>query len=113
MLEPRGRAAAYPGMSAVVDNALGRGPVVPAAAEDLVLPEPPESVAVLTGWPELLTAAEVAAALRVSKATVYRLTASGALPAHVVGSSVRIERADLLTYIRSATVAAGDDRSTP
>ena len=39
-----------------------------------------------------MTVVEVAAALRVSRATIYRLVRSGALPAVQVGRSVRVSR---------------------
>lgn len=45
--------------------------------------------------PDLLTAAEVASMLRVSKMTIYRLIHSGELPAVRVGRSFRIPRASL------------------
>lgn len=40
----------------------------------------------------LMTVFEVAAALRVSKATVYRLVQSGAMPSMRTGRTVRISR---------------------
>ena len=42
--------------------------------------------------PQFMTVNEVAAALRVSRATVYRLVRSGALTATDVGRSVRVTR---------------------
>lgn len=54
----------------------------------------------------LLTVAEVAARLRVSKMTVYRLCRSGELESGWIGGSVRIDEADLAEYIRAAFAAA-------
>jgi excisionase family DNA binding protein len=47
----------------------------------------------------LLTAAEVAALLRVSKMTVYRLVDTGQLTSMRIGRSHRITRAALRTYL--------------
>ena len=44
------------------------------------------------GLPQFMTVDEIAAALRVSRATVYRLVRSGALAATDVGRSVRVTR---------------------
>lgn len=41
-------------------------------------------------WPELLTVAEVAAIIRTSKMTVYRLIQTGELKARRVGRSYRV-----------------------
>jgi excisionase family DNA binding protein len=51
----------------------------------------------------LLTVAEVAAAMRVSNMTVYRLIKGGELPAVRVGKNYRIRESDLARFI--------DDRS--
>jgi len=48
-----------------------------------------------TETPRLLTPAEVAAELRISSPTVYRLIATGELRAARVGGQLRIERADV------------------
>jgi excisionase family DNA binding protein len=48
---------------------------------------------------ELLTVAEAATILRVSRATAYRLVESGGLPATRIGGSIRISRDDLLALI--------------
>ena len=47
----------------------------------------------------LLTVAEVAASMRVSNMTVYRLIKSGALPALRVGKNYRIRSHDLVAYL--------------
>jgi excisionase family DNA binding protein len=57
--------------------------------------------------PNLLTVAEVAAMMRVSKMTVYRLVHDGRLPALQVGRSFRIPRAAIDDYLRDAYVRAG------
>lgn len=41
---------------------------------------------------DLMTVVEVASTLRVSRATVYRLVHSGALPGKRIGKSVRVTR---------------------
>lgn len=47
------------------------------------------------GDAQLLTIAEVANALRVSKMTIYRMVHSGQLPAMRVGRSFRVSKAEL------------------
>jgi excisionase family DNA binding protein len=54
-----------------------------------------------------LTVAEVAAAMRVSKMTVYRLVHSGALPAVQVGRSFRIPEQSVQDYLRDAYFQTG------
>lgn len=51
-------------------------------------------------WPELMTVPEVAAVLRVSKMTVYRLIKNGDLDHRRVGRSFRIMTASLRSYMR-------------
>lgn len=48
---------------------------------------------------EWMTVAEVAAELRVSRMTVYRLCHSGDLASHRVGRSFRIRRSALRHYL--------------
>lgn len=48
----------------------------------------------------LMTVVEVAAALRVSRATIYRLVHSGVLPAVQVGRSVRVPRDAVHAFLR-------------
>ena len=62
-----------------------------------------------------LTIAEVAAAMRVSKMTVYRLVKSHAIAAVRVGRSFRVPEEAVNDYIRratepAATPAEGDDK---
>ena len=57
----------------------------------------------------LLTVAEVAATMRVSNMTVYRLIKSGDLPALRVGKNYRIRESDMDAYLsdRSVEVEGG------
>ena len=52
----------------------------------------------------LLTVAEVAAAMRVSNMTVYRLIKTGELPAVRVGKNYRIREADVERYLSERSV---------
>ncbi len=54
-----------------------------------------------------LTVAEVAATMRVSKMTVYRLVHGGTLPAVRVGRSFRVPADSVADYLRDAYVQAG------
>ena len=54
-----------------------------------------------------LTVAEVAALMRVSKMTVYRLVHGGELPAARVGRSFRVPKRAVEDYLRSAYFDAG------
>jgi len=54
-----------------------------------------------------LTVAEVAALMRVSKMTVYRLVHSGELTAVRVGRSFRVPERAVHDYLRDAYVEAG------
>ncbi len=54
------------------------------------------------GLHQLMTVNEVAQALRVSRATVYRLVNSGALPGRRVGKSVRVARRIVEIFLRDA-----------
>ena len=56
---------------------------------------------------KFLTVAEVAATMRVSKMTVYRLVHSGELPAVQVGRSFRINEDDVNEYLRKSFYNAG------
>jgi excisionase family DNA binding protein len=60
------------------------------------------SRAFVTG--RLFTVAEVAAAMRVSNMTVYRLIRSGELPALRVGKGYRIFEADLERFLKGRSV---------
>jgi excisionase family DNA binding protein len=54
-----------------------------------------------------LTVAEVAAAMRVSKMTVYRLVHAGDLPAARVGRSFRVPEDAVDEYLRKSYFQAG------
>jgi excisionase family DNA binding protein len=56
------------------------------------------------GEVRLLTVAEVAAIMRLSKMTVYRMVNSGQLPALKVGRSVRIPEHVVDEYLRRSFV---------
>jgi excisionase family DNA binding protein len=56
---------------------------------------------------KFLTVAEVAAAMRVSKMTVYRLVHGGELPAVQVGRSFRIPEDAVNEYLRKSYFQAG------
>ena len=56
---------------------------------------------------KFLTVAEVAAMMRVSKMTVYRLVHNGELPAVRVGRSFRVTEADVNEYLRKSFYTAG------
>ncbi|MBN9374467.1 MAG: helix-turn-helix domain-containing protein [Cellulomonas sp.] len=64
-----------------------------------------------TGRVRYLTVEEVAAVMRVSKMTVYRLLHSGELPGVRVGRSFRVPQDALDAYLRSSsTVPLPEDR---
>jgi excisionase family DNA binding protein len=52
----------------------------------------------------LLTVAEVAAAMRVSNMTVYRLIKGGELPAVRVGKNYRLRESDLERFLQERSV---------
>ena len=54
-----------------------------------------------------LTVAEVAAVMRVSKMTVYRMVHGGDLPAVRVGRSFRVPEKAVHDYLRGAFIEAG------
>lgn len=56
---------------------------------------------------KFLTVAEVAAMMRVSKMTVYRLVHNGELPAVRVGRSFRVLEQDVDEYLRKSFYSAG------
>ncbi len=59
------------------------------------------------GEVRFLTVAEVAALMRVSKMTVYRLVHSGELAAAQVGRSYRVPEQAVHDYLRAAFIEAG------
>ncbi len=72
------------------------GPARPAGAADARL-----------GEVRFLTVAEVAAVMRVSKMTVYRLVHNAELPAVKIGRSFRVPAQAVDDYLRSSFVEAG------
>ena len=56
---------------------------------------------------KFLTVAEVAAVMRVSKMTVYRLVHSGELPAVRVGRSFRVSEQDVNDYLNNSFYQTG------
>jgi excisionase family DNA binding protein len=56
---------------------------------------------------KFLTVAEVAAVMRVSKMTVYRMVHAGELPAVRVGRSFRVPEQAVHDYLRAAFIEAG------
>lgn len=56
---------------------------------------------------KFLTVAEVAAVMRVSKMTVYRMVHGGELPAIRVGRSFRVPEQAVHDYLRDAYIEAG------
>ena len=56
---------------------------------------------------KFLTVAEVAAVMRVSKMTVYRLVHSGELPAVRVGRSFRVPENDVHAYLQRSFFQTG------
>jgi excisionase family DNA binding protein len=79
--------------------------------------KPTKSVTSVSGEPgrpggelaevRFLTVAEVAAVMRVSKMTVYRMVHSAELPAVRVGRSFRVPEQAVHDYLRSAFIEAG------
>ena len=57
--------------------------------------------------PEVLTLQEAAAFLRTSERTMFRLLASGRLPARKIGKGWRFCRSDLVSYVRGGEAAHG------
>lgn len=57
---------------------------------------------------ELMTVAEAASFLRLSRATAYRLIVSGELPAHRIGGSIRIDRDEMLAALAIRPVRIED-----
>lgn len=56
------------------------------------------------GEVKLLTVAEVAKIMRLSKMTVYRMVSSGTLPALKVGRSIRVPQSVVDDYLRDSFV---------
>ena len=69
-------------------------------------PEPGDSQQPLAEL-RFLTVAEVAALMRVSKMTVYRLVHGGTLPAVRVGRSFRVPEQAVNDYLKESFIEAG------
>jgi excisionase family DNA binding protein len=78
----------------------GKGPQERAPAQK-------DQVSASVGQVQFLTVAEVAALMRVSKMTVYRLVHSGELPAVRVGKSFRVPEKAVHDYLEGAFFDAG------
>ncbi|MCY3842840.1 MAG: helix-turn-helix domain-containing protein [Acidobacteria bacterium] len=70
-------------------------------------PAEPVAVAAASALAEILTPDEVAAYLKVSKKTVYKIVRSGALPAFKAGKHWRVRRADLGAWIARRSKESG------
>ena len=70
------------------------------------MPQPDDGQPTLAAT-DFRTVAEVAALMRVSKMTVYRLVHSGELPAVRVGRSFRVRAAAVHAYLESSYFDAG------
>jgi excisionase family DNA binding protein len=68
-----------------------------------------EARAFVTGG--LLTVSEVAAAMRVSNMTVYRLIKGGELGAVRVGKNYRIRESDLARFLQERSVSVHEGRA--
>lgn len=81
---------------------MSSGPTVPPGS-----PRPAGSADTRLGEVRFLTVAEVAAVMRVSKMTVYRLVHNAELPAVKIGRSFRVPEQAVDEYLRSSFVEAG------
>ena len=79
-----------------------KGPTQPVAGTPATRPADPTLSDV-----RFLTVAEVAAVMRVSKMTVYRMVHSAELPAVRVGRSFRVPEQAVHDYLRNAYIEAG------
>jgi excisionase family DNA binding protein len=78
-----------------------------ASPQERSVPAMPQNLSGDISEVKFLTVAEVAATMRVSKMTVYRLVHSGELPAVQVGRSFRINEDDVNEYLRKSFYSAG------
>jgi excisionase family DNA binding protein len=56
-------------------------------------------------WPELMTVAEVAVIMRVSKMTIYRLVKDGSIDTTRIGRGFRLHAASVREYIKTGSLA--------
>ncbi|MGH3432252.1 MAG: helix-turn-helix domain-containing protein [Thermocrispum sp.] len=71
------------------------------------MPQKKDAEPATPGQVQFLTVAEVAALMRVSKMTVYRLVHSGELPAVRVGKSFRVPEKAVHAYLEGAYFDVG------
>ena len=97
-------------LSTVVPNEITQSSTITSVSElgrPMPANQPPENRPAEIGEVKFLTVAEVAATMRVSKMTVYRLVHNGELPAVQVGRSFRINEDDVNEYLRKSFYSAG------
>ena len=70
-------------------------------------PAKPVDVVAVAASGEILTLDEVAAYLKISKKTVYKIVRSGALPAFKAGKHWRVRRVDLGAWIARRSRESG------
>jgi len=89
-------------VAAAIEEAEAHVPAPPPVREEGAAEGPFPAAPDPLGWGPFLTVAEVAAGMRVSKMTVYRLIESGDMLAVRVGRSYRVKKADAEEYLRGA-----------
>jgi excisionase family DNA binding protein len=96
----------WPSTRDLGDRTRGQPPVSSTASLDLAGPP----VSTLATLPEVLTAREAAAILRVGRNQLYQAIARGELGAVRIGRSIRIPKQALLELLAAAsTTASGDE----
>ena len=88
-------------------SSAGDPAALPAGRSGRAVPVSPAPVDAALAQVKFLTVAEVAALMRVSKMTVYRLVHSGDLAAVRVGRSFRVPERAVHDYLRVAFIEAG------
>lgn len=104
--ERRAREHQWPSTRDLGDRTRGQPPVSSTASLDLA----GSPVSTLATLPEVLTAREAAAILRVGRNQLYQAIARGELGAVRIGRSIRIPKQALLELLAAAsTTASGDE----
>jgi excisionase family DNA binding protein len=104
--ERRAREHQWPSIRDLGDRTRGQPPVSSTASLDLA----GSPVSTLATLPEVLTAREAAAILRVGRNQLYQAIARGELGAVRIGRSIRIPKQALLELLTAAsTTASGDE----